>query len=289
MMRAARWVAAAWLLVLAVPAAAEDRVADSGQCVFSSAPTPDAAPAVLLAPAQGSASLRPLYAESLCAALHDALASFGFRAARGSVDEARAMIECQTPECIEAALAAAGASFAIVPAIWLREQGAPELTLTLLQPVGRNVNASTPVEGQVADAAAMLVDLLMSRRAAVPQHSDALAGGPRFDGLTRNAGPSGVDRVAAHPHAWKAGPIVMIAAGLGAFGAIGIAAGVRSDDQKLNPAAVGAWSAIGAVALASGAAWWVVGKRRRLDRATSQRDDPAISLQPTRIDFRLRF
>ena len=94
----------------------------------------------------------------------------------------------------------------------------------------------------------------------------------------------------AHPHAWKAGPIILIAGGAAAFVAVGVAAGIRNDTQQLNAGAVAAWSAIGAAAIAGGIAWWVVGEKQRRRKAESTPAvAPAIAFRPTGIDLRLRF
>ena len=85
-----------------------------------------------------------------------------------------------------------------------------------------------------------------------------------------------------HPHAWKAGPIVLLAAGAAAFIAVGDGAATKGDHQQLNSAAVGVWSAVGAAAMAGGITWWVVGAKRR-QRA------PTLALHPRGVDLRLRF
>jgi hypothetical protein len=177
----------------------------------------------------------------------------------------QAVVACQTPECVEQALDAAGAELAVVPAIWARD-GGEELTLTLVQRLTRNLNASASVGDDPSAAAAALVDELLARRA-VP----ALASAPA---------PTSAPE-AKHPHAWKAGPTLLITAGAAAFVAIGVGAATKSDTQQLDTTAVAAWSAVGAAAIAGGIAWWVVGSKRR--RA------PAVSLRPTGIDLRLRF
>jgi hypothetical protein len=189
----------------------------------------------------------------------------------------QAVVACQTPECVEQALDAAGAAFAIVPAIWSRESGGEELTLTLLQKSGRNLNANGVVGEDLSGTAANLVDELLARRAAAV---------PAVAVVPAAAAPS----EPAHPHAWKAGPIILIAGGTGALIAVGVAAGIRNDTQQLNTGAVAAWSAIGAAAIAGGIAWWVVGEKRRRPRAESTHPlAPAIAFSPTGIDLRLRF
>ena len=86
------------------------------------------------------------------------------------------------------------------------------------------------------------------------------------------------------------GPIVLIGGGVAAFVAIGVSAGVKSDNQQLNTSAVAAWATIGAAAIAGGVAWWVVGERRRRPKRESAGAlAPEIALRPTKIDLRLRF
>jgi hypothetical protein len=92
------------------------------------------------------------------------------------------------------------------------------------------------------------------------------------------------------PHAWKAGPIILIAGGTAAIVAIGIAAGVKNDNQQLNTSAVAAWAAVGAAAIGGGVAWWVVGaKRRRKSGEPRSALAAELALHPTKIDLTLRF
>ena len=92
------------------------------------------------------------------------------------------------------------------------------------------------------------------------------------------------------PHAWKAGPIVLIAGGVAAFVAIGVGAGTLDDHQRLNGSAVGAWAAMGAAAIGGGIAWWVVGERRRRKKGDPRAAlTPELAFQPTKIDLTLRF
>jgi hypothetical protein len=72
--------------------------------------------------------------------------------------------------------------------------------------------------------------------------------------------------------------------------AIGIAAGVKRDDQQLNVSAVAAWAAVAAAAIGGGVAWWVLGAKRRRKRAPLEGGLAAqLSLHPTKIDLTLRF
>ena len=247
---------AAWVLLTAAPASAS-------------------AGSVFLAALQGSAAIGASHAEPVANAVRRALGSRGHLVADGEELWGQAVVDCQTPECVEHALDAADAAFAVVPAVWSRQRGGAELTLTLVQRSGRNLNVSTALGTDASQAATALVDMLLMRQAASsvgPDRSDAAAS------------------EAAHPHAWKAGPIVLIAAGSAAFVAIGVAAGVQDDGQQLDGAAVGAWSAVGAAAVAGGIAWWVVGKKRRRPE-NSQHDarGATVGFQPARIDLRLRF
>jgi hypothetical protein len=82
----------------------------------------------------------------------------------------------------------------------------------------------------------------------------------------------------------------LIAGGAAAVVAIGVGAGVKGDDQQLNPSAVAAWAAVGAAAIGGGMAWWVVGeKRRRKSGDLWGALAPELALHPTKIDLRLRF
>jgi hypothetical protein len=163
--------------------------------------------------------------------------------------------------------------------VWLQDEGGQELTLTLVQGSGRNLNASGLVGDDLPEMADVLVEELLARRAEAGSAEASAAA------TASAAGPG-----EAHPHAWKTGPVILIAGGAAAFIAIGVAAGVKSDSQQLNAAAVAAWSVIGAAAIGGGIAWWVVGEKRRRQRAEPTRAlAPAIAFRPARIDLRLRF
>ncbi|KPK16062.1 MAG: hypothetical protein AMJ62_07215 [Myxococcales bacterium SG8_38] len=220
--------------------------------LLTAAPASASAGSVLLAPLQGSDALGASHAEPVANAVRRALGSRGHLVADGEELWGQAVVD-----------------------FWSRQRGGAELTLTLVQRSGRNLNVSTALGTDASQAATALVDMLLMRQAASsvgPDRSDAAAS------------------EAAHPHAWKAGPIVLIAAGSAAFVAIGVAAGVQDDGQQLDGAAVGAWSAVGAAAVAGGIAWWVVGKKRRRPE-NSQHDarGATVGFQPARIDLRLRF
>jgi hypothetical protein len=230
-----------------------------------------AARPVLVTPTVGSESVEDGARDELVAAVERALEAEGYSVALDQDRIGRALIACQTPECIERALDAAHAEFAIVPALWERRGGEAEVTLTLLQREGRNINADA-VLGSSSDVVAQaLVDELLSARAAVDT-----------DPATPRAEPQ-------RPNAWLAGPVVLLAGGTAAFIAIGVGAATKSESQQFNTTAVATWSAVGAAALAGGIAWWVVGaKRRHADPAAASRA-PTLALHPTGIDLRLRF
>ena len=93
------------------------------------------------------------------------------------------------------------------------------------------------------------------------------------------------------PHAWKAGPIILIVGGAAAIAAIGVGAGVKGDDQQLNASAVAAWASLGAAAIGGGVAWWLLGEKRRRKKPATSRGAlaPELALHPTKIDLTLRF
>jgi hypothetical protein len=263
------------------PAAAQESEAETA-AVPGSASVPAAesvSVSVLVAPVQGSEAARVRHGERVLGAVWRALSARGYREAVSPELLGSAVVACQTPECVEQALEAADAAFAIVPAIWSRESGGEELTLTLVQESGRSLNANGVVGDDLPGVAANLVDELLTRRAAAGPSREVEAAPPSRSSAS---GP-------AHPHAWKAGPIVLIAAGAAAFVAVGVAAGIRNDTQQLNTGAVAAWSAIGAAAIAGGIAWWVVGEKRRREPESTTAVVPAIAFRPTGIDLRLRF
>ena len=294
---------AVWVVVIAAgPAAAQESGAETAAvpaaetvavpaAVPGSAAVPAAVPgsasvpaaesvSVLVAPVQGSEAARVRHGERVLGAVWRALLARGYREAVSPELLGSAVVACQTPECVEQALEAADAAFAIVPAIWSRESGGEELTLTLMQKSGRSLNANGALGDDLPGVAADLVDELLARRAATGPSRNVEAAPPSRSSAS---GP-------AHPHAWKAGPIILIAGGAAAFVAVGVAAGIRNDTQQLNTGAVAAWSAIGAAAIAGGIAWWVVGeKRRRREAKSTTALVPAIAFRPTGIDLRLRF
>ena len=78
---------------------------------------------VLVAPVQGSEAVRVQHGERALGAVRRALDARGYRESVSQELLGQAVVACQTPECVEQALDAAGAAFAIVPAIWSRESG----------------------------------------------------------------------------------------------------------------------------------------------------------------------
>jgi hypothetical protein len=150
-------------------------------------------------------------------------------------------------------------------------RGGEELTLTLLRPEGASLNASAVVDGELSLVVSELVDELLAQRALSPSAASSAAATQ----LDPPAEPK-------HPHAWKAGPILLIAGGSAAFVAIGVGAATKRDEQQLDTSAVAAWSAVGAAALAGGVTWWVVDAKRR-------QKGVRVALSPTKIDLRLRF
>lgn len=270
-----RWLGvAAWALLMAAPGAAQGDMTAAGTAARAAVSPPVSGTAVLIAPVQGSDALGASYGEPVSNAVRDALRSRGHQVTAVQEPWGQALVDCQTPECIEHALDAADAAFAVVPAVWSRERGGAELTLTLVQRSGRSLNVSAPFGADVSRTATALVDMLLARQAAA---------GP-------DVRPDATASETPHPHAWKAGPILLIAGGSAAFVAIGVAAGIKDDGQQLDGAAVGAWSAVGAAAVAGGIAWWVVGKkRRRSENSLHGARGVTVGFQPTRIDLRLRF
>jgi len=241
-----------------------------GATAEASTGTPSGRP-VLVTPVVGSEAVADMKHGEIHTAVRRALEAEGFRVVDGQELFGRAIIACQTPECTEQALNAAGAELAIVPALWERNGGESELTLTLVQREGHNVN----VEGVVADdlellAQALVVELLAAKGTA-PATTDA--GSPKR----------------MRPNAWMSGPVLLVTGGSAAFITIGAGAATKSDTQQLDTASVAAWSTVGAAALAGGIAWWVVAAKRRRHPPESLRGTPVFTLGATRVDLRLRF
>jgi len=248
---------------------------------------------VLLAPVQGTASLRAEDGARVVAAVRRGLEAHGYDASRSRELLGRALVACQTPECIEQALDAAGAVFAIVPAIWMRASGGREMTLTLVRRSGRSSNATEVVGEELAAVTVRMVEGLLVRRAeavAAAGSDTGTATGSGTGAATRGGAGAARAGEPGRPHAWKAGPIILIAGGAAAIVTIGVGAGVKGDDQQLNPSAVAAWAAVGAAAIGGGMAWWVVGeKRRRKSGDLRGALAPELALHPTKIDLTLRF
>ncbi|NOQ84876.1 MAG: hypothetical protein GQ551_12780, partial [Myxococcales bacterium] len=247
----------AWVVAMAaVPAAAQGAVAGTvaepasvAEAVPAAVPASVAEPVngwVLVSPVQGSEALRVRHGGRVLGAVRRALQARGYRELASQELLGKAVVACQTPECVEQTLDAAGAAFAIVPAIWLRESGGEELTLTLVQKSGRSLNANGVIGDDLSGIAADLVDELLERQAAAVAAEASAAAASVAVPAPSAVAPS----EPAHPHAWKAGPIILIAGGAAAIVTVGVAAGIRSDTQQFNTAAVATWSAIGAAAIA---------------------------------------
>ena len=199
--------------MLAAPVSAQESVP-------ASVPAPVSVPVqVLLAPVQGTASLRAQDGARVAAAVRRGLEAHGYHASLSQDLLGRALVACQTPECIEQALDAAGAAFAIVPAIWLREGGGEEVTLTLVQRSGRGLNATGVVGDNLADVTVGLVEGLLVRRAQAVSAAGTAAGTGTGTGAGTRTGGAGAARAGepGRPHAWKAGPIILIVGGAAAI------------------------------------------------------------------------
>lgn len=225
---------------------------------------------VLVAPVQGSETLRDSWQTRVSEALHHALEDREWVVISKPL-LGRAVVACQTPECIEQTLDAAEAELGIVPAVWAEPSGGQELTLTLLRKGGRNLNASAALDtdADTSTTAEILVDRLLAQHAAARSVS------------AERLAVADDTRSRRRPHAWQTGPIALLAGGAAAFIAIGVGAATKREDQQVNRAAVATWSALGSAAIAGSIAWWVVGAKRR--RA------PKLTLRPAGIDLRLRF
>ena len=275
--RSLGWVSAVVAVAVAVAAPVPVAASDSEPASepASASASASAKELVLVAPVQGSQALRSELGDRVESSVRVALRDLGYTVTVEQEALGRAVVVCQTPECSEQALKAAGVAFAIVPAVWSRESGGWELALTLVQSSSRNLNATGVIEGELPSTAVSLVYELLAQRATVGLEATSVA-------------PS--DSEPARPHAWKAGPIILIAGGAAAFVSIGVAAGTKNDTQQLNTSAVAAWSAVGAAAIAGGITWWVVGAKRRRERpATATTPSPTLAFRPTGIDLRLRF
>ena len=271
--RGCAWV---WIYVAvsaAAPASASEppRREDASQSLYGVS--------VLVTQVQGSESVSAEHGERVVDAVGRALESHGYTVDVSHAVLRQAVVACQSPECIEQTLDAADAELAIVPAVWSKESASEELTLTLLQRVGRNLNASGPVGADLSAAAEALVNELLAKRAA---QLPVLASAPPRKGNASHRPRGSLSDGPKHRHAWKAGPIILLTGGAAAFVAVGVGAATKGAGEQLNTAAVAGWSAVGAAALAGGIAWWVVGAKRR-------RPAPTITLHPGGVDLSLRF
>lgn len=294
-----KWGMAAWALLAAAPAAAQEVAAETVTAAAATVPAAESAATperaelgiqtALLAPLQGSRALRASFQAPVEGAVQQALTRRGYEVLSPEDGAGQRLVDCPTPECVEQTLEHAGAAFAIVPALWSRSSGPDELTLTLVPRAGRGLNVSGAMEGDLTRTGARLVHALLEQRAVFVAYAAAPDGlAPSLDKPSSRLDHSPSSEP-GHPHAWKVGPVMLLAVGMGSFVAVGVAAGVKGEDQQLNGAAVGAWSAIGAAAIAGGLTWWLVGERRRADLETGPVRRAAVGLHPTRIDLRLWF
>jgi hypothetical protein len=249
----------------------------------------------LVGPVQGSPEVRHAYAARVHRALVHSLEARGY-AVLDDPAAGEALVACASVECVTDTLDLAGAPYGWVPAMWVRTGTRRELTLTLVQKSGRSLNAGTVINGDLSSITASLVDELL-HRVDDGEHPSVETDAP--PGLVAKAisVPSSHDPASnvvsdepatGRAHAWMAGPIVLWAGGGAIFIAIGAAAAMRDDDQRLNEGAVVGWSILGVAALATGTAWWVVGSRRRSSKGRAGRQ-AAIGVSPSGFDLRVRF
>lgn len=245
---------------------------------------------VLIGPVQGTEGVREIYQDRVCHALGQALAARGYRHAVNR-SGGRSLVTCSSPECSRAVLEHAGARFAIVPAVWARAEGRRELTLTLVGKSGRNVNAGTVLDRDLATTTATLVRLLLERNAQ-ERATDATGAEwiarERHDAEEGRPGTVPEDRASPRPrfpHAWVAGPIALWAGAAATFVSVGAVAAMRDEAESLNRGAIAGWSVLGGAALAGGTTWWTIGHQRRNPRVR----EFAIRVSPSGFDMRGRF
>lgn len=254
-----------------------------GFAASAAAKESEASTSVLVTPTQGSPSVPAERRKLVVEALAHALRARGYTPSVDDASLGHALVVCPTPECVERTLKVAGVAVAVVPAIWVRDGAAEELTLTLVPARGRNFNVSGPLGEDISVTTGALVDALLEARASsAPSMLEPLPG-------VLDASVPVETRRPKRPHAWLAGPVVLIAGGTAAFLAIGIGAATKRDDEQLDTSAVAVWSAVGAGAIAGGTAWWVVGARRRRHLDPARQARGRLAVHPTGIDLRLRF
>ena len=245
---------------------------------------------VVVGPVQGSAGIRQAYEQRLHVAIVAALEARGFDVADG-VGSGQAVASCGGPECVEARLGDAGATFAVIPAMWERSGRRRELTLTMVGKSGRNLNAGTVLNGDLSSTTAGLIDELLAEREAIARGDDLSA----QHTWTRDDAPpapqstvlAGTRQAPDTGHAWKTGPIVLWVGGAVVFTAVGGVAATRSDSERINGGALAGWFILGGSAIAGGTAWWVVGTRRRERRTDGAGTEVRVS--PRGFDLRVRF
>ena len=250
--------------------------------------------AALVSPTQGDTALRDLIGERAESAIRRALNSHGYVTSPRDSMLGTALVACETPECMDQVLSAAGAEFGVVPAVWTRTRdGEKELTITLIERSGRTINLEGTVDANntTAMVASQLIEEALAQRGVEP-----LMGDPVAEAAAKNSEPK-------ERQYWIAGPILLIAAGAGMGVAVGIAAAQdgcseRRGDQcvertDLNNTVAIALSAVGAAAVAGGVAWWIVGAKRRR-RARKEIEGAAarttrVGVSPTGVHFRMQY
>jgi len=274
------------IVVCTSVAAADDRTTD--------ARTKGAGTSVLVSEARGSPAARRIYSAAVRQALEEALADHDYRPAsdRGHGD---ALVRCSTPECNERVLRAAESAFALVPAVWTKTDGRHELTLTLVQKSGRNLNEGTVLGRGLSSTVTILLARLLAQhaeRAALPEVPWVLTSGSAST-VGRGARAGAHARDARNderaPRGWVAGPVLFLAAGAATFVTLGVVVGMRDEQQAVDRGAVAAWSSVGAAALAGGTAWWIVGRRKRQAREASRDALPSLRVSPSGFDLRCWF
>ncbi|MGB5811811.1 MAG: hypothetical protein WBG86_14835 [Polyangiales bacterium] len=266
--------------VLATSASADAPVAPKGA----------ASPRVIVVVTQGSDGIREAYTARVRRALAETLADRGYQVV-DTASAGQALLECPGARCTSRVLEREGAGFGLVPAMWGRPGDRRELTLTLVGKSGRNLNAGTVLNGDLASTTAALVDQLLAEHGDHDRTADALpepwmlaTGG---DAATRLEVTEENPVEATRGQAWKTGPILLWAGGAATLLSVGLVTGLRNDDQSIRPGALAAWVLVGVGAVGGGTAWWVVGKHRaRREPSTSH---ATIRVSPRGFDLRVRF
>ena len=250
--------------------------------------------AALVSPTQGDTALKDLIGERAEAAIRRALTSHGYVTSPRDSMLGTALVACETPECMDQVLSAAGAEFGVVPAVWTRTRdGEKELTVTLIERSGRTINLEGTIDAKntTATVASRLIEEALTQRGIEP-----IIGNPVAEAAAKNS-------ESKQRQYWIAGPILLIAAGAGMGIAVGIAAaqdgcserrGERCVERtELNNTVAIVLSAVGAAAVAGGVAWWVIGAKRR-KRSRQETEGAAASttrvgVSPTGVHFRMQY